>query len=138
MSQAIMNHVESKFIKKDMPEVHVGDTVDVHCRIIEGDKERMQTFGGVVLAIKGSGVTRNITVRRIVSNEGVERIFPINSPKVASIDVVRRAHVRRAKLHYLRDRVGKARRLRDQRRGLAAATAPEAAPAAAAPEATKA
>jgi large subunit ribosomal protein L19 len=129
MSHAILAHVESKFLKTDLPEIHVGDSVDVHCRIIEGDKERMQTFGGVVLAMKGSGINRKITVRRIVANEGVERIFPVHSPKVAKIDIIRRAHVRRAKLHYLRDRVGKARRLRDQRRGLAAATAPEAAPA---------
>ena len=100
------------------PKFSIGDTIDVHYRIIEGDKERVQVFQGVFIAEKGRGINKTITVRRIVANEGVERIFPIHSPRLAKIDLVRRGDARRAKLFYLRDRFGKARRLRDQRRGL--------------------
>ena len=103
---------------KDLPKFSVGDTIDVHYKIIEGDKERIQVFQGVLLADTGRGIHRMITVRRIVANEGVERSFPVNSPRVAKIDVIRRGDARRAKLFYLRDRCGKSRRLRDQRRGL--------------------
>ncbi len=102
----------------DLPALQIGDTLDVHYRIVEGDKERVQVFQGVLIAMKGRGINRMITVRRIVANEGVERIFPLNSPRVAKIDVVRRADSRRAKLYYLRDRTGKSRRLRDERRGV--------------------
>jgi len=104
--------------KKDIPNLRIGDTVDVHYKIIEGDKERIQVFQGVLIAQKGRGVNATITVRRIVANEGVERIFPLHSPRLSKIDVVRRADARRAKLFYLRERTGKSRRLRDQRRGL--------------------
>jgi large subunit ribosomal protein L19 len=104
--------------EKDIPLFSVGDTLNVHVRIIEGDKERVQVYQGVLIAQKGRGVNKMITVRRIVANEGVERIFPLHSPRVAKIEVVRRGDARRAKLYYLRDRVGKGRRLRDQRRGL--------------------
>jgi len=103
---------------KDLPKFSVGDTIDVHYKIIEGDKERIQVFQGVLLSDTGRGIHRMITVRRIVANEGVERSFPVSSPRVAKIDVVRRGDARRAKLFYLRDRFGKSRRLRDQRRGL--------------------
>jgi len=103
---------------KDIPMLRIGDTVDVHYKIIEGDKERIQVFQGVLLAKTGRGVHTMITVRRIVANEGVERMFPLHTPRMAKIEVVRRADARRAKLYYLRDRFGKARRLRDQRRGL--------------------
>ena len=103
---------------KDLPRFSVGDTIDVHYKIIEGDKERIQVFQGVLLADTGRGIHRMITVRRIVANEGVERSFPVSSPRVAKIEVVRRGDARRAKLFYLRDRFGKSRRLRDQRRGL--------------------
>jgi large subunit ribosomal protein L19 len=102
----------------ELPKFSVGDTIDVHYKIIEGDKERIQVFQGVLLADTGRGIHRMITVRRIVANEGVERSFPVNSPRVAKIDVIRRGDARRAKLYYLRDRFGKSRRLRDQRRGL--------------------
>ncbi len=102
----------------DIPNFTVGDTIDVHYRIIEGDKERIQVFQGVLIAVTGRGIHRMITVRRIVANEGVERMFPLHSPRMAKLEVVRRADARRAKLYYLRDRFGKARRLRDQRRGL--------------------
>lgn len=96
----------------------VGDTINVHYRIIEGEKERIQVYQGVLIAQRGRGVNRMITVRRIVANEGVERIMPLHSPRIAKIEVVRRGDARRAKLYYLRERVGKSRRLRDQRRGL--------------------
>ena len=96
----------------------VGDTLNVHYRIIEGEKQRIQVFQGVLIAARGRGVNRMITVRRIVANEGVERIFPLHSPRIAQIEIVRRGDARRAKLYYLRERVGKSRRLRDQRRGL--------------------
>ncbi|MFZ9882669.1 MAG: 50S ribosomal protein L19 [Phycisphaerales bacterium] len=102
----------------ELPKFSVGDTIDVHYKIIEGDKERVQVFQGVLLARTGRGIHEMITVRRIVANEGVERTFPLNSPRLAKIDVVRRGDARRAKLFYLRDRFGKSRRLRDQRRGL--------------------
>lgn len=102
----------------EFPQFSVGDTVNVHVRIIEGEKERIQIFQGVLLAQNGRGINKTITVRRIVANEGVERIFPVHSPRISQIEVVRRGDARRAKLYYLRDRTGKSRRLRDQRRGM--------------------
>ena len=110
------------------PVFSVGDTLNVHVRIIEGDKERIQVYQGVLIAQRGRGVNRTITVRRIVANEGVERVFPLHSPRIAKIEVVRRGDARRAKLFYLRERVGKSRRLRDQRRGLKHVTADAPAP----------
>ena len=101
-----------------LSDMAIGDTVDVHYLIVEGDKERVQVFQGVLIGVKGRGINRTITVRRIVANEGVERIFPLHSPRIAKIEVVRRGDARRAKLYYLRDRIGKSRRLRDRRRGL--------------------
>jgi large subunit ribosomal protein L19 len=118
MTQAIIDAVEKSQLKADLPHLEVGDTVDVHVRIIEGAKERIQVFNGVIIAMKGAGISEVITVRRIVANEGVERVFPVNSPRIAKIEVKRHGHVRRAKLYYLRERVGKKRRLRDRRRGL--------------------
>ncbi len=115
---AIMDSVEAKHLKPagEIPTLHIGDTIDVHYRIIEGDKERVQVFQGVLIATKGRGVNRVVTVRRIVANEGVERIFPINSSRVAKIEVLRHAEVRRSKLYYLRGLTGKARRLREDRK----------------------
>ena len=101
-----------------IPYFTVGDTLNVHVRIIEGEKERIQVYQGVLISRNGKGVNETITVRRIVANEGVERILPLQSPRIAKIEVVRRGDARRAKLYFLRDRVGKSRRLRDQRRGL--------------------
>ena len=101
-----------------LSDMTIGDTVDVHYRIVEGEKERIQIFQGVLIGMKGRGINRTLTVRRIVANEGVERIFPLHSPRIAKIEVVRRGDARRAKLYYLRERIGKARRLRDRRRGL--------------------
>ena len=101
-----------------LSDMTIGDTIDVHYRIVEGEKERIQIFQGVLIGMKGRGINRTLTVRRIVANEGVERIFPLHSPRIAKIEVVRRGDARRAKLYYLRERIGKARRLRDRRRGL--------------------
>ena len=117
---AVIEGIVSSQLKAEaeLPKFSVGDTIDVHYKIIEGDKERIQVFQGVLLADTGRGIHRMITVRRIVANEGVERSFPVHSPRLAKIDVVRRGDARRAKLFYLRDRFGKSRRLRDQRRGL--------------------
>ena len=120
MQTDILESVVAAQLKPDgeLPFFTVGDTLNVHVRIIEGEKERIQVFQGVLIAARGRGINRMITVRRIVANEGVERIFPLHSPRIAKIEVVRRGDARRAKLYYLRDRIGKSRRLRDQRRGL--------------------
>ncbi|MCA9254554.1 MAG: 50S ribosomal protein L19 [Phycisphaerales bacterium] len=107
--------VEASNMKKDVPDFEVGDTVSVGVKIVEGNKERIQPFIGVVIGRKGGGMTESFTVRRIVNNEGVERIFPLHSPRIASIEVQRHGKTRRAKLYYLRDRVGKSRRLRERR-----------------------
>jgi large subunit ribosomal protein L19 len=97
--------------KDHVPAVHVGDTVEVHYLIKEGDKERIQLFVGTVLAIQGRGIARSIVVRRIVQGEGVERIFPLHSPRVKDVQITRRGDVRQARLYYLRDRVGKRTRV---------------------------
>jgi large subunit ribosomal protein L19 len=97
--------------KESLPRAHVGDTVQVHYLIKEGDKERVQIFTGTVIAVRGRGIARNVTVRRIVQGEGVERTFPLHSPRVKSIEVSRRGKVRQARLYYLRDRVGKQTRV---------------------------
>lgn len=133
MSDAIIQAVQKSQLKSDLPQINIGDTVDVHVRIIEGSKERIQVFTGVVIAHSGAGMEETITVRRIVANEGVERVFPVNSPRVATVEIKRQGHVRRAKLYYLRDRVGKKRRLRDRRRGLGREIEVQEAPAAEAP-----
>ncbi len=115
MSQEIMAKVEQASMKEEVPFFEIGDTVDVHCRILEGEKERIQIFNGVVIARSGSGTREMFTVRRTVQGEGVERKFPLHSPRIAAIEVKRSAVVRRAKLYYLRDRVGKATRLKERR-----------------------
>jgi large subunit ribosomal protein L19 len=115
MKNRIMALVEESNLKKDIPDFAVGDLVDVHQRILEGQKERIQIFSGTVIARRGEGLRETFTVRRIVQGEGVERIFPLNSPKIAAIEVKRTGEVRRAKLYYLRKRVGKATRLRERR-----------------------
>lgn len=116
--QQILEGVAASHIKTDVPRMDIGDTVNVHVRIVEGDKERIQVFQGVFIARKGSGINEMVTVRRIVDDEGVERIFPLNSPRIAKFEVVRRGDSRRAKLFFLRDRSGRSRRLRDRRRGM--------------------
>lgn len=117
-TQKLIESLTADQLKADLPRMDIGDTINVHYRIIEGDKERIQVFQGVLIARRGRGITESITVRRIVADQGVERVFPIHSPKVAKYEVVRRADSRRAKLYFLRDRVGKKRRLRDRRRGM--------------------
>lgn len=99
-------------MKEEKPAVAIGDTVKVHCKIKEGDKERIQIFEGTVIAMKHGGIQETFTVRRIAHGCGIERVFPIHSPNVVKVDVVRSGHVRRAKLYYLRDRVGKAAKLK--------------------------
>ncbi len=111
----LIEAVEQPCLKSEVPYFEVGDTVDVHCRIVEGNSERIQVFNGVVIARSGSGTREMFTVRRIVQGEGVERKFPLHSPFIAKIEVKRAAIVRRAKLYYLRDRIGKAVRLRERR-----------------------
>jgi large subunit ribosomal protein L19 len=115
MSQELMSLVEKASMKKKVPQFEIGDTVDVHCRILEGEKERIQVFTGVVIGRSGSGTREMFTVRRIVQGEGVERKFPLHSPRIAKVVVKRSAVVRRAKLYFLRDRVGKAVRLKERR-----------------------
>src|SRR3954469_7148750 len=118
MRNQLIQQVEQAHLKvKDVPQFRVGDTVDVATRIIEGEKERLQVFSGTVIVKKGSGINETFTVRRIVNNEGVERIFPIHSPFVAKVTVKRSGENRRAKLYYLRERVGKAVRLTEKRKG---------------------
>jgi large subunit ribosomal protein L19 len=107
--------VESSSLREEPLVFEIGDTVNVHTRILEGDKERIQIFNGVVIARRGSGTRESFTVRRIVAGEGVERTFPVNSPKIARLEVQRHGKVRRAKLFYLRDRLGKATRLAERR-----------------------
>ncbi len=107
----LLDAVESKSIKQEIPHFEIGDTVDVRCSIKEGDKERIQIFSGTVISRKGRGINENFTVRRIIDNEGVERIFPLHSPNVVKIQPVRSGKTRRAKLYYLRKRTGKAVRL---------------------------
>jgi len=99
--------------KSDLPLFRVGDTVNVHYLIREGNKERIQLFNGTVISLRGGGVRGTFTVRRIVAGEGVERIFPLHSPRVKDVEVVRRGRVRRAKLFFLRERVGKATKVRE-------------------------
>lgn len=115
MSQQLMDLVEKPFLKEEKPEFEVGDTVNVHCKILEGAKERIQIFSGTVIARSGSGTREMILVRRIVAGEGVERKFPIQSPRIAKIEVTRHGVVHRAKLYFLRDRIGKAVRLKERR-----------------------
>jgi len=115
MSQEIMNLVEKSTLMDKPPEFEVGDTVDVHCKIHEGEKTRIQVFSGTVLGRSGSGSREMFTVRRIVAGEGVERKFPVHSPRIAKVEVKRSSVVRRAKLYFLRDRIGKAVRLKERR-----------------------
>ena len=117
-TQELIESLNSEALKTDLPRMDVGDTIRVHNRIVEGQKERVQVYEGVLISRKGRGINEMITVRRVVDDYGVERTWPINSPMIAKIEVVRRADARRAKLYFLRDRVGKSRRLRDRRRGL--------------------
>lgn len=115
MSQKLMALVEQASMKADVPKFDIGDSVDVHTKILEGTKERVQVYSGVVIARSGSGTREMFVVRRIVAGEGVERKFPLHSPKIEKIEVKRSSVVRRAKLYFLRDRSGKAVRLKERR-----------------------
>jgi large subunit ribosomal protein L19 len=114
--QDLIRLAEKSSLKAEPPQFDIGDTVDVHTKILEGDKERIQVFSGVVIARSGAGAKEMFTVRRIVAGEGVERKFPVHSPRIDKVVVTRSAVVRRAKLYYLRDRVGKAVRLKERRK----------------------
>ena len=114
MSQELLEKAAARSLKKNLPTFRVGDTVSVGVRVVEGEKERIQAFRGVVIKRRGGGIGETFTVRRIVSNEGVERTFPLHSPFMTNVEIVRSGRIRRAKLYYLRDRVGKATRLRDR------------------------
>ncbi len=103
----IIYKIESEQFKSNITPFNVGDTVKVHNRVVEGDKERIQIYAGIVIGRKGTGLNENFTVRRVSYGEGVERVFPIHSPRIAKIEVERRGAVRRAKLNYLRSRKGK-------------------------------
>ena len=103
----IINKIEQEQLKADVTPFNVGDTIKVHTRVIEGGKERIQIFQGIVIAKRGSGINEAFTVRKISYGEGVERVFPLHTPRIAKIEVVNRGKVRRAKLHYLRGRIGK-------------------------------
>ena len=107
MNQALLDRIESGQFRKEPLKFSVGDTVRVHTKVVEGDKERIQIFTGVVIGRRGHGLNATFTVRRISYGEGVERIFPVHSPRVERVEVERRGHVRRAKLTYLRKRIGK-------------------------------
>ena len=115
MSQAIMDKVTKAHLKSDIPSFCVGDTVRVFTRIVEGTREREQRFDGIVIARSGGGIQETFTVRLISYGEGLERVFPLHSPLISRIEVVQRGDVRRAKLYYLRDRVGKKARVKQKR-----------------------
>ncbi len=136
MQNKLMELVEQSSMKAEVPKFEIGDTVDVHVRILEGEKERIQVFNGVVIAKSGTKTREMFVVRRIVQGEGVERKFPLHSPRISNIVVKRSGKVRRAKLYYLRDLSGKAVRLKERFPG-GQATAAEAAAAKAAKRAAR-
>jgi large subunit ribosomal protein L19 len=113
-AEAIIRSIEQEYLKNDLPTIHVGDTVKIGVKIKEGDKERVQPYEGTVIAMRNGGIGETITVRKVFQGVGVERVFLLHSPLVASITIVRRGKVRRAKLYYLRDRVGKATRIKQR------------------------
>jgi large subunit ribosomal protein L19 len=114
MSTDLMDVVEATQFRDDLPEFNVGDTVNVHLRVVEGEKERIQQFEGICLNRRGSGSSETFTVRKITEGTGVERIFPLHSPRIAKIEVTRRGKVRRSNLSFLRDRVGKSARVKER------------------------
>lgn len=118
-----LNDVEAPYLRSDIPDFRPGDTVKVHVRVIEGSKERIQLFQGVVIARRGGGTRETFTVRKISSGVGVERIFPLHSPTIEKLEVARRGRVRRAKLYYLRDLRGKAARIVERRDDIATGAA---------------
>src|SRR5258705_5320961 len=121
MNQAILDKIESEQFRKNAVDFGVGDTVRVHTKVVEGDKERIQIFTGVVIGKRGRGLNETFTVRRISYGEGVERVFPVHSPRVEKVEVERKGSVRRAKLTYLRKRLGKGATLVKEKEGRTAA-----------------
>ena len=111
----LITEIENKYIKTDISDIASGDTVKVSVRVTEGSRERIQAFEGIVIAIKGKGVNKAITVRKVSFGIGVERIFPVHAPIVSHIDVIKKGKVRRAKLYYLRDRIGKSAKIKEDR-----------------------
>lgn len=111
----IIKSVEQEYIKENAPEFNIGDTVKVHCKIKEGNRERIQIFEGTVIARQNGGVNETFTVRKVSFGIGVERVFPVHSPKIDKVEVSRKATTRRAKLYYLRDRVGKAAKTKEKK-----------------------
>ncbi len=111
----LMQRVEQEQLRTDRPEMHPGDNVKVHVQVIEGNRTRTQVFQGIVIAMRGDGIRSSFTVRKLSFGVGVERTFPTHSPIIDKIDVVSRGHVRRAKLYYLRDRIGKAAKVKEKR-----------------------
>ncbi len=110
----IINELEKAYLKEELPQLNTGDTVKVFVRIVEGNKERLQAFEGTVIKQHGSGINKTITVRKVFQGVGVERVFLINSPRVERINVLRRGDVRRSKLYFLRERSGKATRIKEK------------------------
>ncbi len=111
----IIDKLEQSLLRKDLPKIVPGDTVKVHVKVKEGEKERVQIFQGIVIGIKGGGMRTSFTVRKVASGVGVERIFPLNSPTIDKMEVIRHGKVRRAKLYFLREKLGKAGRLKERR-----------------------
>lgn len=115
MKTDILKKLESQYLKTNIPDFRIGDELKIYYKIIEGDKERIQPFEGTLIAKKGSGVSKTITLRKISFGEGVERIFPLHSPRIEKIEVIRRGDVRKAKLYYLREKVGKKARIKEKK-----------------------
>ena len=112
---SIIDRLEATLLRSDLPRIQPGDTVKVHVKVKEGEKERIQLFQGIVISIKGGGMRTSFTVRKVASGVGVERIFPLNSPTIDKLEMLRHGKVRRAKLYFLRDKLGKAGRLKERR-----------------------
>ena len=111
----LINEIENNQLKTDLPELNSGDSVKVNVKVSEGNRERIQTFEGVIISINGVGISKTITVRKLSFGVGVERIFPVHAPIVESIEIVRKGKVRRSKLYYLRDRIGKSVKIKEDR-----------------------
>ena len=111
----LINEIENNQLKTDLPELNSGDSVKVNVKVSEGNRERIQTFEGVIISINGVGISKTITVRKLSFGVGVERIFPVHAPIVESIEIQRKGKVRRSKLYYLRDRIGKSAKIKEER-----------------------
>ncbi|MEC7892110.1 MAG: 50S ribosomal protein L19 [Actinomycetota bacterium] len=111
----LINEIENNQLKTDLPELNSGDSVKVNVKVSEGNRERIQTFEGVIISINGVGISKTITVRKLSFGVGVERIFPVHAPIVESIEIIRKGKVRRSKLYYLRDRIGKSAKIKEDR-----------------------